>query len=422
MRHRWFISLCSTPLATLLGAPLASGAIVNGGDGTQNTTAPAGLSNWINVGYLPSGADTSGSGIYLGNGWVLTATHVQGGRDYTFPFVIRGLNGGQDATFAAQPGVYQQLRIAPGGPASDVSVFRLVDDPLLRTFPPVRFGGTPAVGTGVTVVGESWNRSVPLHYWRLSDPAHPDRALWADVTGQPNQGTAHRRGYYYDPSGHAKRWGTNATIALEGSSPTTDYQVKDSAGNVVQSTRLTGALFDDLTNEAQVAPGDSGGGVFAANRLVGIPLYTGDFSYPQDPNPQNLGQPAHTAVFGNVSYYADLNTYVDQIARITGVHPGLDGDANLDGYVDDADFQTLRRNFHTGTVWTEGDFNLDGIVNFTDFQILERNFGKNDFGIASESMTAPALVGVPEPGVSMLAGAALIGLTRRRRRRESVKG
>jgi hypothetical protein len=419
VRHK-----CSLPnrwgllAAAALGAPLASGSIINGGDGSQNTTAPAGLTNWNNVGYLPTGTDTGGSGVYLGNGWVLTAAHAHGWRDNSFGFSIPGLSNGQDAVFFSQPGVYQQLRIAPGGAGSDITVFRLYDDARLQALPAVRFGATPAVGTGVTIVGESWNRAPAKQYWRLSDPAHPDRAIWMDATGQPNQETAHRQGYYYDPSGYAKRWGTNTTIALDGASPTYVYEQKDSAGNVVQRTRLIGSAFDDLPNEAQLAPGDSGGGVFANNRLVGMNVYNGDFSYPGPSNPQNLGQPANTAVYGNVSYFVDLFSHVDQIASITKVHPGIDGDANLDGKVDNTDFQTLRQNFQTGSMWTQGDFNLDGAVTFADYQLLERNYGMSDVaGATAGTITAPAFDSVPEPGGLGLLAGGLIAVVGRRRRK-----
>src|SRR5580704_15894094 len=49
-------------------------SIVAGGDGTQNTTPPADDPGFANVGIRGSG-----SGIYLGNGWVLTAAHVGAG-------------------------------------------------------------------------------------------------------------------------------------------------------------------------------------------------------------------------------------------------------------------------------------------------------------------------------------------------------
>src|SRR5207244_8440307 len=114
-------------------------------------------------------------------------------------------------------------------------------------------------------------------------------------------------------------------------------------------TRVFGSDFDrtGLANEGQVAPGDSGGGAFVNNRLVGLALYLGDErngpyanSNPgsTDPNPP-AGQPLTAAVFGNWSYYADLSSYVDQIATIAGLAPSMSGAANLDGIVDNAAFK-----------------------------------------------------------------------------------
>ena len=43
------------------------------------------------------------------------------------------------------------------------------------------------------------------------------------------------------------------------------------------------------------------------------------------------------------------------------------GDANLDGIVDYADFQTLAANYGaTNDYWEQGDFNDDGAVNWQD--------------------------------------------------------
>src|SRR5947209_2176432 len=64
--------LSGAALALLMSlAPCASGALVGSGTGTQDTVAPAGIPGWLNVGRIGSG-----SGVYLGNGWVLTAWHV----------------------------------------------------------------------------------------------------------------------------------------------------------------------------------------------------------------------------------------------------------------------------------------------------------------------------------------------------------
>lgn len=98
----------------------------------------------------------------------------------------------------------------------------------------------------------------------------------------------------------------------------------------------------------------------------------------------------------------------------------LAGDANLDGTVDFADFQTLEAHFnHQGTLWADGDFNLDGVVDYNDFLIFRNRFQPTAAQPVQASMIeAFALANVPEPscvaGV-MLAGA--VGLLGRRRRR-----
>jgi hypothetical protein len=246
-----------------------------------------------------------------------------------------------------------------------------------------------------------------LHYWKLTGSNEPDTATWTDITGSPNASTlAQRSGYVYATQPNfSKRWGTNTTVAVPGNGPTF----------VFNNTELFGTSFDSgIDNESQLAPGDSGGGVFVGNRLVGLNLYKGD-----DVNPKNasLGQPSNTAVFDNASFYGNLYDYLNEIIGITKLHPSIDGDANLDGIVDRADFDIMYSNLGTGTTWTQGDFNLDGKVDFLDFQRLELNFGESSFPAVETGINA-AVSGVPEPaGVGTLLMAAYAGLLRRRRKK-----
>ncbi len=394
----------------LAGGP-AWGTIVGGLDGAQNTSSPANFSYWNNIGYVPFGATgVGGSGMYLGAGWVLTAAHVQGGSNGGYTFVIPKLNGGADGVFTPQFASQVQLSLVGVG-GSDLTLFRLNDDLLLHTLPQMQFGATPAVGTNVTVIGSGYNRDSTQHYWKLANPNQPDSTTWTDVTGLPSQNTAQRTGYFYaaQPS-FAKRWGTNTTVTVPGGGATFTFN----------NTQLFATVFDSgIANESQLAPGDSGGGVFVSNRLIGLNLYKGDDT--KDPaNLNNVGQPANTAVFGNASFYANLNDYVNQIASITRLHPSIDGDANLDGIVDRSDFAILYSNLNSGSTWTQGDFNLDGQVNFLDFQALEHNFGgdANSAITQSEINAISTTSGVPEPGaVGMLALAANAWLMLRRRNR-----
>jgi len=82
----------------------------------------------------------------------------------------------------------------------------------------------------------------------------------------------------------------------------------------------------------------------------------------------------------------------------------LPGDANLDGFVDVADFNLWNENkFTDDASWGQGDFNDDGIVDVSDFNLWNSNkftsAGWND---------EPTVV--PEPGGWLLALIAMIAI------------
>lgn len=370
--------------AALLGvffvcAPTDLAAIVGIGDGTQNTSAPAGTPAFDNVARY-----RVGSAVYLGDRWLLTAGHVYGGID-TDPvtFTDGGPGYAQEGT-----GVRLTFPGAGGGP-TDLTLIRIANDPGL---PQLYFGQSPAVGTPIVMAGFGRNRQTALTRWDTSTTP------WSQVSAGGDAA-----GYQY-AAGTAKRWATNVIGPLtEGGSTVIVHDTESYLGKVT----LIGADFSRSGGtpfEGVVAPGDSGGGVFANNRLVGMPLYLGTFD----------GQGDETAVFGNVSYFANLADYVDQIAAITRLHPGTDGDANLDGIIDTADFDRLRDHFGQAAGWTGGDFNLDGVVNFADFQVLELNFPGELPLTAAESLRA---LTVPEPATAIALASAALLLHRPRARR-----
>ncbi len=86
----------------------------------------------------------------------------------------------------------------------------------------------------------------------------------------------------------------------------------------------------------------------------------------------------------------------------------LPGDANLDGYVNELDAQTLAGHWGQAGGWTEGDFDDDGVVGPRDASIMAAHWG---YG-TSESTA------VPEPGVLVtLLGMAWLTLLWRRQRK-----
>ncbi len=86
--------------------------------------------------------------------------------------------------------------------------------------------------------------------------------------------------------------------------------------------------------------------------------------------------------------------------------PDLPGDFNEDGAIDLADFEVIKNNFRSGTLYREGDFNFSGQIDLQDFLEFSAAFGGG------------AAAAVPEPStIWLMIGAALCGLLARCRRR-----
>lgn len=84
----------------------------------------------------------------------------------------------------------------------------------------------------------------------------------------------------------------------------------------------------------------------------------------------------------------------------------LNGDVDLNGSVEFADFLVLSDNFGMVAVWSGGDLTGTGNVEFADFLVLSDNFGK----------TSATLSSVPEPNAAVLVLTLLSCLLPLRRR------
>ena len=209
------------------------------------------------------------TGVYLGEGWVLTASHVGAGEMW--------LDG---TKYVPVEGSWRRLRAEPGsGPDAprppDLGVFRVTPQPPLPILPIAR--RTPAVGDPLLLVGCGHGRG--------------ERFEWEG-----------RAGFRWAPP-NVPRWGTNrvAAVGLDVPGPAT-------------ATRVFTTLFSaGERQEGQAALGDSGGAGFVRRRggwvLAGIMISV----------VTHAGQPPQTAVDGDVTHLADLSHYRDEILSLTGL-------------------------------------------------------------------------------------------------------
>jgi len=276
------VSTVSTVLAVacaLLTALPAAGVLIASGDGTGNTTSPADDPGFRHVGVV-----NGLTGIYLGNGWVLTANHVGSGN-----MTLQGV------THPAVAASSVRLQYGPGVP-TDLRLFRLVTDPGLE--PLEVAAAAPVAGSSIVMVGNGRNRGGAVS--------------WQGIAG------------FAWGSGGALRWGTNRVAE-------TGLEIALGDSTVASFS----AVFDSglpTPHEAIAATGDSGGAAFlkraAGWELAGV-LYA-IYGY--------SGQPASTALYGDGTLMADLSFYRSQILAITAGRAcsnGIDDDG--DGKVDTAD-------------------------------------------------------------------------------------
>lgn len=264
-----------------LGSAPSHAVVIDTQTGSGNTTAPGDDPGFANVGTLGIG-----SGVYLGNGWVLTAGHVGGGN-----FV---LNSGTYAMLAGSGTTLTNNGAVGKTATTDLFMFRLATTP--TGLAPVSIAAaSPSVNAAVTMIGAGRDRG-DFTQWSVNTQATP--WAWTEVTSGGNFAG------YKTVSSRAVRWGTN-NVEQSG------IWIHDGVGDV--QTLYTDFDYSQVySNEAQAAYGDSGGAVFSKNgsswELAGLMLAVDGFSGQPDPGAN--------AVFGDVTFSADLSFYRSQITAI----------------------------------------------------------------------------------------------------------
>ncbi len=241
-----------------------------------NTSDPGTGVPWASVGSVGGG-----SGIYLGNGWALTAAHVGTG------------------PIAFDSGVYQpdgraiQLTNPIGGSTTDIYLYHLTTLPNLASIP--ISAPTPGFNASVSLVGYGRIRGSVLQSYSTAYSSPHDI----------------KNGYDWSAF-RAKSHGTNKVAP--GGVTTENFGV-----GPIQVFTLS--FTENTQRTSQVATGDSGGGVFFKRgstwELAGMIDALGSWVYPQQ-----------ASVYGDVSYIADLATYSSQINAIVA---STTGGANWSG-------------------------------------------------------------------------------------------
>lgn len=253
-------------------APWSSAVIIRSATGTGNTTG-TGAPGWDYVGSVGNG-----SVVYLGDGWAITAAHV----NRSTPVTFAGTSYTTD----------QVVRLHEPSNTSapvDIVMLHLTTSPSLASLS--LSSSTPLAGTTVTMIGNGRDRASSLTYYSVNISTNP--YTWTELASRTG---SNFEGYKY-LSTNTKRWGQNVIT-------TTGQTINVGYGNTI----VFQAAFDQNggsgNNEAMVADGDSGGAAFSSTgALLGLLNAKSAFS----------GQPAETAIFGNLTNMVDLSAYRSQI-------------------------------------------------------------------------------------------------------------
>jgi hypothetical protein len=236
---------------------------------SSNTNAPTDGSPWSNV-----GAVNGASSVYLGGGWVLTASHVGVGSVY-----FNNISYAPDGS---------SLRLTNSdGSVTDLIMFHLVAYPPLPGLPVA--SSTPSFFSQIDMIGHGF------------------------IAGSPQTTFGNYTGFSWSAA-QFKSWGNNkvdlgGTMTINiGYGTLTAYTTDFTSPGTIGPTSQT-------SDEGQVAPGDSGGGVFQMNgsswELVGL----------LDAELYFTNQPASTSVYGDGTYVADVATYRSQIVSVLAASP-----------------------------------------------------------------------------------------------------
>ena len=261
----------------------------------------------------------SASGVYLGDGWVLTAKHV-GANDITFGDTTYQYDG-ESAVSIKNPTGVQGLNSV----YTDLTLFHLSEEPDL---PAINISSeSPAPGSTVFYVGYGGVGEDEISYWTVS----------GDYVWTESVNPTYYWGYKIASRGELS-WGYNTTFG-NGDGPLPGTHIV-SANQVDIVAVKTGFNSQDL--DSQAASGDSGGALFSQDSegnwgLAGIISCV-----------EVLQNSPTQAMVDSTTCSVALSFYRDQILDIITPQP-IPGDANGDGVVDGSDVTILAGNWQQST-------------------------------------------------------------------------
>ncbi|MEO1497740.1 MAG: hypothetical protein AAFV43_11380 [Planctomycetota bacterium] len=401
-----------------------------------NTTAPADDPGWHN-------SSASRSAIYLGDQWVMTATHVETGSivlpSGEYPVVPN------TETVLDNPSTFLGRSLSS---KSDIKLYRIGLHPTTGLTPEQMDSSikaitiapsTPSVGTEVLAIAAGTTRRV--------HPSNSNGAWRFDASyNLTGDAAAPNRGYLTEsPAVREKAWATNR-IASPSQLPST---VNNATNAILEIPDLNDTIgvatsFDQRYNddgseivspfpatdfEFQAFGGDSGGPVFAKNSAGAWELF-GVFHGIYLNSGQSASAPV--PVYGNHSGISDLSTqaYYDQIADLRASNEySIIGDMDLDGIVSGeilgetatGDLARIVDNYgmthaeQDAQAWVHGDLNMDGVTDIGDF-VLWRGAAAGAVSVQQFALAVgSSSIAVPEPGMLALALSAMAAGGGRRR-------
>jgi hypothetical protein len=208
--------------------------------------------------------------------------------------------------YSAQPGSWQQLNnpAIPGLTAqTDIVLFRLSSDPGLAA---LTLKTTPATtGDGIMMMGNGRIQENTLTNWNVTTVPGPNNDVWVEG-GIPTTNSG-----YKTTGTHAVSWGENVVTAGNVNVFTGTY-------NVI-SYYTTFDQTGGVTQEAQGVNGDSGGADFYFDGTSWLLSGMTHAVSTLDNQPTISGIGGSTAVYGDLTFMADLSYYAPQITAIVAV-------------------------------------------------------------------------------------------------------